>query len=198
LRVAPADAVAQLAWALGWNGGSMPVFVNGRRKLRRGWRDGPELHRLASRLDLERSAEVSVGLPEVNGWVMASTVLWASVRGSEQVERVRTFRRKPSVVLKLGLGSERLCLWLLREPVDVGLVEAANRKLAYALRAVQKGGRAEDLRVPLPGTFLRLGRARPAPVTVTRLDLDAVFTHRGLVGGLKDPPPADLWRERQR
>jgi hypothetical protein len=149
-------------------------------------------------MDLQESAEVAVGLPAVNGCVLASTVLWASVRGSEQVERVRTFRRKPSIVLKLGCGSERLLLWLLGEPVDVGLVESANRKLAYALRAVQKGGRAEELRVPLPGTFLRLGRARPAPITVTRLDLGAVFTHHVLVGGLKDPPPPDLWRERQK
>lgn len=198
-----AESVRHIAFALGYYGGDLPVYVdqgpNPARLLecKAGGNYGRQLVALSHTLDEIRSAEVAVGLPTIKSYVHTSTVLWAWVKGGEQVKRARTFKPSPSIVLQIGTSSERLLLWTLRNPIAVELVEAYNSKVSYALKAPRTRVRAEKLRVPMPGTFMRLDRRRPAPILVTRLEMGTP-TYEQVAGSLKDPPPKDAWKERKR
>lgn len=142
------------------------------------------------RLDERFSPEITMCLPrKTRGWgtVTESTVLWARVEGSVQVARAHAFRPSPTIVLRDGASSRRLLLWALERPLGWSDTVRAGKRLAYALHAVQKHSDPEELRIPVPGTCLRLGRKRPAAVRVGRLSYD-MFTPRELVGQLKDPP----------
>lgn len=195
-------SVQELAFALGWAGGRLPVYANGLERAsldcsRPNYRE--RLALLARTLDHVESAEVAVGLPTHRSFVQRSTVLWAYVRGSDPVRRARGFRPAPSIILKLGNGSERLLLWPLRAPIAAALIEPWNAKIAYALHSPRTRCAGEKLRVPLPGTFLRIDRKRPAPILVPRMSLgEEDLTGEQVVRGLKDPPPRDAWKDRKR
>lgn len=199
-----AEANAALAFILGWSAPAwMPVFQDRDGRSVRNW------HRVGVRgaggllashvraLDELHSYEVAFGLPrrQRGGGVARGTCLWVRVEGKEQLERARRFRPLPTVALQEGSSSRRLLLWALEESVDFFSLEEANRRIAYHLRAVQKHGDPDGLRVPAPGTFLRVGRSRPVPVVVSRLEPD-FFTVGVVAGRLKDPPPRDAWLER--
>jgi hypothetical protein len=171
------------------------------RHVAHSWFDarGPARRRLIAdtvrRLDERYSPEITMCLPrKERGWgsVTACTVLWARVEGSEQIERARAFSPSPSLVLQDGGSSRRLLLWALARPLGWSDTVRANKRLAYALHAVQKWSDPEELRIPVPGTCLRMGRSRPVPVRVGRLSLE-MFTPRELVGQLKDPPENKWW-----
>jgi len=202
----PEEAVGALALMLGWNGGVLPMHVDDgqtrpkvhHRRCGRGATDW--LLGGVRRFDGRQSLDVAVGLPETRPNVLGpswSTVLWAWVSGKDQVWRAGQFRPLPSMVLRIDGGSKRLLLWFLHEAVPYPSVEPANRKIAYALRATQKWSKPELLRVPLPGTFVRVGRSRPAAVLVTRLE-DRTWTRSQVVGRLKEPPSPDAWRDRRK
>jgi len=194
---APADAIAYLSFCIGWAGGFVPIYLNGSREAHAyiradaSPRAGAKLARKAKRYDELESAQVEIGLPEVElsgGGPSQSTVLWAWVESRDSALRVaRRFKPLPAVVLRMGSSCRRLCLWPLRELLPFALVESSNKRIAYALHSPQKYALPEALRIPLPGTFLRVGRARPAPVLATRLELDT-WAREQLVGRLKDPP----------
>lgn len=196
------ESIRHIAFALGYNGGELPIYVdqgpNPARSLvcAPGLHYGHRLSYVAKTLDEIRSVEVAVGLPTIMSYVHTSTVLWAWVKGGEQVKRARTFKPSPAIVLQIGTSSERLLLWTLRNPIAVELVEAYNSKISYALKAPRTRVRAEKLRVPMPGTFMRLDRKRPAPILVTRLEMGTP-TYEQVAGSLKDPPPKDAWKERK-
>lgn len=193
--VPPADAIAYLTWAVGWAGGRVPVFIDGARepRLHVCHNDGARLAELAERWDHKANAQVELGLPADHG---QSTVLWAWVESKDSAMRAwRRFRPTPAVVLRIGSSCRRLCIWPLAETVPALLVEGANKRIAYALRCPQKWANPDVLRVPLPGTFIRLGRKRPAAVVATRLELDT-FSREQVVGRLKDPPRP--WIDRMR
>jgi hypothetical protein len=198
LAVDPAVACEALGLTLGWAGGEMPVFVDGRPlpSFKLPCPVGGDLWRRAHALDERASAQVEVGLPQQGAYVGSSTVLWVWVSGRDQVFRASRFRPAPSIVLRFGAGSERLLLWPLREPAAWVSAGPANERIAYAVHAPRTRCVPERLRVPVPGTFVRVGRARPAPVLVTRLEPDD-FTLGQVAGGLKAPPSRDAWRERR-
>jgi hypothetical protein len=100
------------------------------------------------------------------------------------------------MVLRMGKSCRRLLLWGLEENVAHASVMAANKRIAYALRAPQKWSEPEKLRIPLPATFLRVGRKRPAPVLVTRMG-EEMFTRVAVAGRLSDPPPPYMDRLRE-
>ena len=196
----PADAIAYIAFCIGWGGGEIPLFADRRPRPRAYFNGdaGTRLHRLAERLDMRESAQLEIGLPEREHGLgpSQSTVLWAWLEQKDSVVRAaRRFRPPPAIVLRMGLSCRRLCIWPLREVLPWALVEGANKRIAYALHAPQKYALPEALRIPLPGTFLRLGRSRPAPVLVTRLELDS-YGREAVTGRLRDPPPP--WIQRQR
>jgi hypothetical protein len=173
------------------------VFIDGselpslRLKCERGM--GARLYEKTEEFDMRRSAQLEVGLPLKDG---CATVLWAWSRSPESTARAARFRPEPAMVLRFGKGAERLMLWGLREPVPSVSIEPHNERISYALRAPRTHCRPDKLRVPLPGTFLRVGRSRPVPVVPTRMELTD-YTRSEITDRLKDPPPRDAWRERK-
>lgn len=195
------EATAFLAFAAGWAGGRFPVYLDAAPTpaayVQAGHRD--RLAELARRWDLRESRQVEIGLPQrkAGAGVVNSTVLWAWVESREQVDWLwRRFRPLPSIVLRMGGSCRRLCLWALQEDIPYVLAENANRRLAYALHAPQKYAAPERLRIPLPGTFLRVGRKRPCPVLVTRMETET-FARARVVGELREPPAPYMQRLRE-
>lgn len=193
------EALYAIDFILGWAGGSMPVELTSERVTF--WHrcgqpgDGARLARVVRWHDERLDTEIRLGIPQAgpcNGGVSAATALWAVVDGKDQLQRAWRFKPRPSMVLQAGGGSRRWLLWALSERVDYFALEAANRKIAYALRAVQKHGDPDRISFPAPGTCLREDRARPVPVRVARLTTDS-FTAQSVVGRLKEPPPKDAW-----
>lgn len=205
LRIAPANAIAELAFAIGYEtSGHLPVYLDGRPNpssylpCNSIVRTGQRLAHLAAAMDLQESAEVAVGLPRIKEFVYSSSILWAWAKGSEQVGLAAKFTPKPSIVLRIGpAASERLLIWVLRQPVTEEKATQLNARISYALHAPRTRSKPEDLRIPLPGTFARVGRSRPAPVLVTRLCVERGHVAEKVAGKLKDPPVNDAWRERQ-
>jgi hypothetical protein len=200
----PASSIPQLAFALGYHrDGELPMFANGTPNPTRMLpckdivRSGHHLAEMAARLDLEESAEVCIGLPLIGGYVYSVTVLHVWVKGSDQLKRAARFTPAPSIVLKMGAGSERLMLWVLKKPVTTTIAEVYNSRIAYALHAPRTRVKPESLRVPMPGTFLRHGRSKPVPVLLTRLHFETGLHFEAVAGELRDPPPKDAWKNRK-
>jgi hypothetical protein len=194
------DEAIEAIWTMiGWAGGYVPVWRRGDQAVT--WHDTRlSAHIIAAMVqgaDERRSEQIAFGLPHsrpFNGGCHQATVLWCFISGSDQLRRARAFRPLPSLVLQEGSGSRRLLLWSLRETADYYAAESANRKIAYALHAVQKHSDPDALRIPAPGTCLREGRVKPTPVVVARLTT-ADYTARAVTEGLREPPPKDAWRE---
>jgi hypothetical protein len=192
------DALDALDWMVGWQHRFMPVELCADRI--RFWHKcgkAGQLARIVRWHDERADTEIRLGVPQARpcaGGVHGATVLWAVVDGQDQLRRANRFRPRPSLVLKAGFSSRRWLLWALEEPVDYFALQAANRKLAYSLRAVQKHGDPDGAWFPAPGTCLREDRARPVPVVVARLTGD-VFCARSVVGRLKEPPAKDAWMD---
>ena len=191
------EAIQAFALFTNWWGGWIPVRLGTWTEREVMWRHGPhsDLPELVSHLDARHDDEILLGLPQAkpfNGGVGVVSILWARVTGSDQVTRARQFKPHPSLVLQDGTGSGRLLLWALEETISWPEAVAANKRIAYRLRAVQKWADPDLLWVNAPGTFLRNGRARPAPVRVGRLST-ATFTAKQVAGSLKDPPANNWW-----
>lgn len=150
------------------------------------------------RMEDRFSPDMALGLaqPQRQGdGVRDCPMLWCRVEGDKQVKRAHRFRSRPTLVIGDATSSKRLLMWWLTGSVDYFDAVDANRKLAYHLGAPQKVGKEPDLlRIPVPGSCLRTGRARPSPVVVTRCE-PVRFELAALVGGLKQPPDPDAWRK---
>lgn len=193
LDVEPEEAAAFIAFMLGWPGGDLPVYVDGRRSfgLSCAALAGPRLWDRARRLEQSWGVDVEAALPSM----VSVPCLWAWVASPDSLKGAARFRPAPSLVLRFGGSSERLLLWGLRETLTYGQTLAFNERLSYRLRAPRTRCDPASLRVPLPGTFRHGGRVRPVPVVVTRMELGDYEAAR-VAGWLKDPPPRDAWRER--
>ncbi len=195
----PADGILALLWMTGWSGAStLPVFLDGASapavRLRGSAVElAQQLAVRSRRWDFERSLEVAIGLPEPT---RECTVLWCWLETQDQVRRAARFRPVPSLVLRMGRSCRRLAFWALDKPWSSLVVEPSNKRLAYALHAPQKWADPTSLRIPVPGTFLRVGRARPSPVLLTRATHD-VWPRAKITGRLKDPPPPYMQRLRE-
>lgn len=202
MMVEPAEALWALLLLLGWKGGEIPVYLDGSGPIT--WvdlaslaRGTTALARNVERWDRVQSRQVEIGLPQVRGiGPEQSTVLWAWAESRDSVKRAVRRRPAPTMVLRMGTSCRRLLIWALRETVPSISVEAANKRLSYVLRAPQVQADPEKLRIPVPGTFLRVGRKRPVPVLVTLVDTDRTYWRKDVVGRLKDPPRPYLERLR--
>jgi hypothetical protein len=186
------DAIAFLGVSLG--AGPLPLYRDGAGPK---WcMRGGLLPRFVERWsDLEVASGLACDSAHIET-LTSSMILWAWVEGGEQVGRAQQFTPKPSLVLRMGKGcSRRLLIWALRNPIDTNEAEEANRRIAYRLGAQQKPGRPGLLRVPIPGSMLKVGRAKPVPVLVTRITTDDFAP--GFTAKLPEPPPRDAWRKRQ-
>ena len=114
------EALHALEFWTGWHRDTIPLWVDGHRgEVRRLPRNLPASRELATSLD----------------GCAAASVLWCWVVGKRQLEAARRFRPSPSYVLAVGKTTERFLLWPLEEPVLDLTVEAANKRISYALRA---------------------------------------------------------------
>lgn len=194
------QALHALELMLGFSGGYMPMWLERPGRRRRYFHAvgvpgaGRLLVDLVRTADERHSDEILLGLPESQPWhgPTRGTVLWCRVEGKDQLARARRFRPLPSLVLAEGSTTRRLLIWALRRAVPYHELEDANRKIAYALRATQKHGVPENLRIPAPGTCLRVGKSRPVPVVVSRLTT-ASYLAPQIVGRLKQPPEIKWW-----
>jgi hypothetical protein len=191
--VPPAEACAAIAFMLGWNRRFLPFYADREHVGRVHTHPLAGLARKALLLGKDAEMEVAVGVDgEAEG-----TALWAWVRGNEQLARAQRFKPRPSLVLRIGQTTERLLVWALDEAVPNILIDNANRRLAYALHTPYGRAAVSALRVPLPGTCLRVERQRPVEVAATRVVTDTFMRER-VVGRLKDPPDPDAWRKAKR
>jgi hypothetical protein len=190
------DGLAALEYIAGWTGSWFPIRLSDwQPQTECIWRQGPQAGLAKVVRRLEDDGEVLIGLPQAqpcNGGVSSGTVLWARVEGTEQLARARRFRPLPSLVLAEGSSSRRWLLWSLSEPVGYTDLLAANRKVAYALKATQKFGDPDLAWLPAPGT--RLGKTGSIPVRVARLTAED-WTVRQVTGRLKEPPSPDSWMD---
>lgn len=210
-RVATVDApiselVGFLVFLIGWDGGGLPVYLDGARTpatvLRRAsaQAQAAELHRRAQAWDMDENRQVEIGLPCNSrvGGVGETSVLWATVDTRDQAWRcARRFRPPPSMVLRLGKSARRLVLWGLKETVPSFVAEHSNKRIAYALHAPYRMVDPDKLRIPVPGTCLRVGRQRPAAVLCTLMDPTAAYARSQVDATLKDPPVPYMERLRR-
>lgn len=201
----PGDAVRALAFMFGYAGGWIEVRCDAGPEPASfwhpcgHWRDG--LERLAGVIrsrDERFSEEITLSLPRRRRglqFVDRATVLWAVVEGKAQAAALERFKPVPSLVLREGGSSRRTAVWMLNRAVPHEAVVRANRRIAHRLGAAKKHADPDELRLPAPGTCLRVGRSRPVPVVVERLE-PVWWTVREVVGHLRDAPDADAWRQR--
>ena len=199
--VPPRDALQAIDTILGGAEPWMPVERRRDPNVRKlGWHHCgvPGSHRRFAdhvRAQDERwSMEVAFGLPRRQRWAdgpVRSTVLWVMVSGADQVKRAARLRPAPTLAIREGSSSRRWLVWWLERPIFILDAEQRNRRIAYAVRATQKHGR-DGVWFPAPGSFLRVGRSRPLPVTCSRLTT-ASYEPDAVTGRLKEPPPADAW-----
>lgn len=194
-------ALRALDLYLGHAGGWMPVDRRREGHDKRWWHrpcqpgSGALLAETIRELDARYSDEILLGLPWHDrgaGGTTYATALWCRIEGNDQAKRAARFRPLPSVVVREGVTSRRWLIWPLRSRESYFDVLDANRKIAYRLRAMQKYGNPDLFWLPAPGTCLRIGRARPVPIVVSRLTLDA-FDLAQVVGRLKAPPDVKWW-----
>jgi len=193
------EAINQLSWHLGYHGdGELPVFLDGRPNPTHRLpcsnlpRTGERLARIAAYNDLQHSSEVAIGLPRIAEFVYQSTMLWSWISGSVSEKLAKTFAPAPSIVLRIGSSSVRLLLWVLRNPIVEEEARLLNERISYVLKAPRTRCKPEILRCPLPGTFARSGRQRPAPVLLTRLQVVRGLEAEQVAGGLREPP--ERWK----
>lgn len=95
-------------------------------------------------------------------------VLWADCDTPESVRALAGFRPVPAIVVRSGSGG-RHAYWPLRDVLEAGELEAANRKLAVTLGADAKATDAPRI-LRVPGTF-NFKHDPPRPVEVTRFSV---------------------------
>lgn len=122
-----------------------------------------------------------------------SSVLWARVESKASAARLARFDPAPTLVLREGSSARRVALWALCAPLGRGWTERANRRIAHALGGPKKWC-GESFSFPVPGTVLRVGRSRPVPVVVESR-CDGLYRPREVVGGLREAPDPEAWRE---
>lgn len=120
---------------------------------------------------------------------------WCRIEGEKQLKRARWFKPLPTMVLSEGGSTRKWLIWWTNQ-LDYTTAEDFNKRIAYKLGAVQKHGSPENLRIPLPGTCLRVGRSRPVPIVVSRLE-PVRFEAAKRFGGLRKPPEVDFSKFRK-
>jgi len=164
------EALHALEFWTGWHRDTIPLYINGQQGRTASLLGVPQ--RLFEG-ELTTSAE---GCPRVS-------FLWAWVHSGDQVKDARKFRPAPSYVLQIGSTLERFLLWPLEEPILDLTVEAANKRISYALRAPYVRSTVEALRIPLPGSMV--GKKL---VSCTRCDHQTFACPEEIVGRLREPP----------
>lgn len=124
-----------------------------------------------------------------------SSCLWVRVEGTRQLEALQAFRPVPTITLREGASSRCTALWGLSKPLGPDWCLRGSERLAHALGAARKWCDPDTATLNPPGSCLRVGRVRPVPVVVESIS-DELYAARDVVGGLREAPSRDAWRER--
>jgi hypothetical protein len=123
--------------------------------------------------------------PGRGGQVLPAAVAWVDIDERANLERVRAFPHRPSLVVYSGSGGAH-AYWKLARPLRPEEVEAANRKLAAAL-----GGDLASTDCPrimrVPGSVNHKA-GRPCLLAYADLARPGIAVGR-LCAGLEDPDP---------
>lgn len=125
---------------------------------------------------------------------MDPAALWARVEGKRSAALLARFRPGPTLVLQEGSTARYVALWASDRPIPWEAAERGNRRIAYALRTVQKFGAPMEARIHPPGTALREGRSRAVPIVVAHHHPDALYKPAEIAAHLRVPPPPKDWR----
>lgn len=145
---------------------------------------------------VDRDVLIAAGLRKRagHGTCDRARVLWARVEGKKEAGALARFRPVPSLLLREGATSRMVALWELDRALNYEWVLRANRRIAHKLFAPKKWCDLEFM-FAAPGSCLRAGRSRPVPVRVEDYAIRR-YAPRQVVGGLKEAPDPDAWRER--
>lgn len=158
--------------------------------------DGPgDWLAMVARMCADREVRLGAGSRRRRGFGTCdcSRVLWARVGSRKEVANLRRFRPRPTLVVREGSTCRLVALWSLRRPLTYEWLVRANRRIAHRLFGPKKWAEPE-FEFPVPGSCLRAGRARPVPVHAVLFEA-SVYEPRQVVGGLKDAPDPNAWRE---
>lgn len=124
-------------------------------------------------------------------YIGRSSVLWARLDNTKQMNRLRHFEPVPTVVLRHGGSVHRVALWWLSTPLNVVQVERANKRIAHALDCKKKWADPGH-HFMVPGTVLRQSApGRKACQVHVEWEGEGRYTLGEVVGKLKDAP--DPW-----
>ncbi len=110
--------------------------------------------------------------------------LWADCDSPAASERLAHFEPQAAIVVRSGSAENRHAYWPLREPLRPSEAEAANRRLAHALRADPAA--TDAARILRPPHTHNFKHGPPAPVVLERLREDRRMA-ADIVSGLRDP-----------
>lgn len=151
--------------------------------------------RWLERMCPDREVRLSAGSRWRRGYGAAdrARVLWVRVESRREAENLARFRPAPTLIVREGATHRRVALWSLRQPLSYEWLVRANKRIAHSLFAAKKWA-APEFTLPVPGSCLRLGRARPVPVHLERFEA-VLFSPRDVVGALREAPDPAAWRQ---
>jgi hypothetical protein len=120
-------------------------------------------------------------------------VLWTRLERPGCAEKLSRLAVAPTLVLREGRSSRRTALWALSAPLWGEWITRATERLSYALGG-RRGAADASALIPSPFTRQTFGRRTPARV-YQEFESDSRATAREIVGGLRDAPDPDAWRE---
>lgn len=156
-----------------------------------------ELVGLVERADFHLSQEVRLGpgRPKIKRSIVDYLgCLWVRTDSKAAAARLARFRPEPSVVLREGVSSRFWALWWLDRLWNADVILRANERISYNVGAPRKGASPDELWVPAPGSCLRVGRTRPAPVAVVSAP-GHLWKIQQVTKRLKDAPDRNAWRD---
>jgi hypothetical protein len=96
--------------------------------------------------------------------------LWADVDSPAAVDRLRSFRPLPAIVIRSGSGDNVHAYWPLRDPLRPGDAEVANRRLATHLGADVRS--TDAARILRPAGTLNHKHRPPTAVEAVRVEVE--------------------------
>jgi hypothetical protein len=175
----------QAFWALLWGGAGQwrEVRVDGATCWIPCERPRPLVRLLTARRDVQvspapRTAQDPYALAPC--WV-----LWARLERPACADRLARLPVGPTLVMREGRSSRRIALWALSRPLSDAWVTRGNERLTHACQGRRSTADASAL-IASPFT---------GSPTYVEYAADRISSARQIVGGLRDAPDKDAWRQ---
>jgi hypothetical protein len=115
-----------------------------------------------------------------------SHLVWVEIDHDDALERLDTFTRPASMIVRSGSGGHAHAYWQLRHPISQSALEDANRRLAHHLDADPAS--TDAARILRPCGTLNHKHTPPTQVTLAAYRPERRYELAELAGELKDPP----------